>query len=312
MTPNHGNAAWHSTKARLTQERASFPGDPKTMPKKLTIAQIEEEPSLFQPRHDTSGTAKSAAHIETLTKALSGAGAGNLGAVTVWWTGKRYVLVDGHHRMAAYRAGSGTARGVKRGGAEKISVPVLCLTGPLNEAVEASLQGNSRDKLPMSLKEKVEGAWRMVCDGDDSFSKAQIARMSGSSTSTVGRMREVRRKLIDVEGIKAERVAGLPWEDAVRRAAGETDGTDYENEAAVEAMVQERSRLLSHTFKDALTTSPEVTARALQRYSPSLVLSLLEYWIGSSEELMGHARTVLAELEQDEGFVDDDGGCGDF
>lgn len=308
MTAN--NNAWHGAKARLTQERASFTGDPKKIPSKLTIAEIEEEPDLFQPRFHAGAEARSVSHIDALFKALSQAGAGDLGALTVWWSGDRYVLIDGHHRLAACRQYSETARGVERGGVAKITVHVVCLTGTLNEAIAASLRGNSQDKLAMSQEEKLEGAWRVVCD--DGGSKADIARMSGCSTSTVGRMREVRFKLMNDGGMKPGHVAGLPWETAMRRVKGDVEGPNYGDGAVQEARAQEMAMRLSNTFKDTLTTSPEVAARALHIHSPALVMSLVETWLGSIAGLADHVRTTLQDQEQDDGFGGDVGGCCDF
>ncbi|MDZ4126724.1 MAG: hypothetical protein U1E02_21515 [Hydrogenophaga sp.] len=139
MIPNHGNAAWHSTKARLTQERASLTGDPETIPTRLLITEIEEETALFQPRFYAGAEALSAGHVEMLAKVLSQAGATDLEPITVWWTGRRWVLVDGHHRLDAYRRHSETARGIKAEAEGGITVSVQCLTGPLQGALRASL-----------------------------------------------------------------------------------------------------------------------------------------------------------------------------
>jgi len=315
MTPNHSNAAWHSTKASLTQERASFTGDPKTKPTRLPIAEIEEESALFQPRLYVGAEALSAEHVEMLAKALSQAGAADLEPITIWWTGRRWVLVDGHRRMEAYRRHSGSTRGIKAGAQGRITIPVLCLTGSLKDALKTSLQGNSRDKLPMRHEEKGAAAWRMTCV-DDGTPKADIAAMCGISERTVANMRSVRKTLIaggaDGKRLKPGRISGLSWEDARKRANGETERPDYDSEAVQEAWAQEMALRLSNTFKDKLTKAPQVAARAIEIHSPELVRSLVETWMGSIPGMASHVRAILNEQQEDEGFMGDAVGCGDF
>lgn len=315
MTSNHSNAAWHSTKASLTQERASFTGDPKMIPERLPIAEIEEEASLFQPRFYAGAEALSAGHVEMLAKVLSQAGAADLEPIAVWWTGRRWVLVDGHHRIDAYRRHSESARGMKAEAEGGITVPVQCLTGPLQCALKASLQGNSRDKLPMRHEEKSAAAWRMTC-ADDGTPKADIAGMCGVSERTVANMRSVRKTLIvggaDGKRLKPGRIAGLSWEDARKRAHGETERPDYDNEAVQEALARDMATRLSNAFKDKLTTSPQVAARAIEIHSPQLVRTLVEIWMGGIPGMTSHVRAILMEQEQDEGFMGDGVGCEDF
>jgi hypothetical protein len=306
------NYAWHSAEARLAQERATFTGDPKRKPSRLTIAEIELEPDLFQPRFSAGVGATSVNHIDELTKTLSRGGTVEFEPLIVWWTGRRCVLVDGHHRLAAYRQYSETARGIERGGVAKITVPVVCLTGTLGIAIAASLKGNSRDKLPMSQGEKLQGAWRVVCLGDDGLSKLDIATMSGCSTTSIGRMRKARLELINDGGMKPGHVAGLTWEVAMRRVKGDVEGPDYGDDAVLEARAHEMAMRLSNTFKDTLTKAPEVFARALQIHSPALVMSVVEALLGSIPGMAEHVRAILQDQEQDDGFGGDVGGCGDF
>ncbi|MDZ4136941.1 MAG: hypothetical protein U1D06_15325, partial [Paracoccaceae bacterium] len=180
---------------------------------------------------------------------------------------------------------------------------------------QASLQGNSRDKLPMRHEEKSNAAWRMTC-ADDGTPKADIAGMCGVSERTVANMRSVRKTLIaggaDGKCLKSGRIAGLSWEDARKRANGETERPDYDSEAVLEAMAREMAVRLSNTFKDTLTKAPQVAARAIEIHSPQLARSMVETLMSIMPGMLSHVREILKEIDQDEGFMGDDVGCGDF
>lgn len=312
MTAN--NNAWHSAKAKLMQERASFTGNPKRKPSRLTIAEIEEEADFFQPRLNAGVEATSVSHIDNLLKALSQDEAVGLGELTVWWSGRRYVLVDGHHRLAAYRQYSETARGIERGGVAKITVAVECLTGTLKEARDASFKGNSRDKLAMSKEAKVEGAWRVVCD-DDGTSKPEIAGMCGCSERLVANMRAARGKLIaggaDSKRMTAKRIAGLSWFDARRMAEGGHEEREYDAWAVSEAVAKDWAMRFGKTFADKPTKAPETFARAISIYSPAIRMRMIEAWINSDDSMADQLRALLDGDAQGE-FDGDDDGDGDF
>jgi hypothetical protein len=100
--------------------------------------------------------------------------------------GAQWVLIDGHHRRAAYKqAGYGEA------------VPVVVEDSPLGGverarwAVMLSVALNSKNKLAMSGEDKFDAAWRLVVEAEDALSKKQLMDATGVADGTIGNMRRV-------------------------------------------------------------------------------------------------------------------------
>ena len=105
--------------------------------------------------------------------------------ITVYWIGKTWCCIDGHHRLKAYQA------------ERKMwsTVPVQVFSGTLDSAIGRALEGNSKDKLPMQRQEKSGAAWRLVVG--TSLSKAIQAQASGVSESQIALMRRTKAYLIE-------------------------------------------------------------------------------------------------------------------
>jgi ParB-like chromosome segregation protein Spo0J len=75
---------------------------------------------------------------------------GDVEAVTVIQVGDKAVLIDGHHRVAAYGLAKATS-----------AVPVKYFEGTLEEAVLEAGSANSKAKLPMNnqLVRTMRGGW---------------------------------------------------------------------------------------------------------------------------------------------------------
>ena len=109
----------------------------------------------------------------TLTAALRKRKSRTFDALTVWWDGKGWACVDGHHRHAAYKvAGVGT-------------IPVNVFVGSLAQAMAAAAGANTKDKLIMTRTEKSDAAWHMVTMIE--MSKAEVAAAAGVSERQLGR-----------------------------------------------------------------------------------------------------------------------------
>jgi ParB-like nuclease domain len=156
---------------------------------------------LFQPREEFEG------HIKDLQAALKMHG--GLDPILVGWTGKRVVLIEGHHRHEAYM----------RSGYKLKPVAVEWFTGSIHEAISASVGANSKHKLPMTLQQRLNAAWRLV--RLDEFSKAEIARNASVSDGQIGKMRRVLKKHYE-EVIEVEAWAQA-WQIASGRGEQRTD-----------------------------------------------------------------------------------------
>ena len=206
----------------------------------LPLDQITLLPALFQPR------AMDERHVSELVRAIKAAG--SLDPVTVLQAGEEAVLVDGHHRVEAYKRAKQIA-----------DIPVRYFEGTPQEAVLESGQANSKAKLPMATWERMNLAWRLVVM--KGYSKEEIAASAGVSTSQVATMRKVLKKL--GEGAAAHR----SWLLARRAAEGEdVEMSDDEREEWKKEQADRWADRLQKEFGNKLSSNLEITAMALATY----------------------------------------------
>jgi ParB-like chromosome segregation protein Spo0J len=212
---------------------------PTERPSKQPLKGIAVAPEVFQPR----GTDER--HINTLAQAVKEKGI--VSPILVMQIGPKVVVIDGHHRVAAYEKAS---RGAE--------VPVEYFDGPVDEAVLEAGRANSQAKLPMANKERQDFAWRLVKTGR--YSKAQIADAAAIGSSQVATMRKVRSAL----GIKADECGS--WWKARRMASGSPtlSMTEGEIEEWKEEEAQRWADKLSKALGNKLAGNPEIASRALE------------------------------------------------
>lgn len=219
------------------QARQPAPG---TLPDTLAWNDIRQEPALFQAR----GGKFYEPHIGDLASAIGREG--RLDPVEVIQIGPQAVLIEGHHRMEAYRR-SGITDGI----------PVVYFTGTVEEAVAESGRANSRAKLPMRLTERSDYAWKLVLLGRHSIRQTALA--ANISERQVANMRKAAKAL------GADAFDHNGWMAALRASKGIPSLTwePDEIEARKEALAQEYAERLSKAFYTKLTKNPEIAARAL-------------------------------------------------
>lgn len=246
---------------------------PEENPKGLHLQDIREMRALFQ--HRTPQAHASETHIKELSKAPL---AGNtLDALTVFWGGSGWVLIDGHHRLAAYR----------RAGWSK-EIPVHCYSGTLDQAVGQAGKANAGAKLMMSRGEKQGLAWRLVCCCPK-LSRVATVKASCVSDGVVAEMRRVRERLIIGQGKPLKEVAALAWWQAKSQAAGSAHEAEMIDE---EARIEQAAQDIANKLVKALGRSQQlrrgILARALEIYDGSLQGYLREQWgDGEAEEGLG-------------------------
>ena len=243
------------------QKGKPHPSDPMA----LKMREIKTLPQVFQ--HRRPAEYSSNAHIKALAEAAKSQG--SLASMTVWWSGKNWVCVDGHHRLAAYALAE----------MREVDVPVEVFRGTPAEAMARAAYTNSMDKLPMTRGEKVNAGWRLVVM-DQTLSKAKQALAVGISERQIAAMRLVRKKLI-LKGNNPSDLAEMRWETARKTAAGEDipEWTDEEQELRVQKMALALRKALGATAE----AQPEVFARAVEAYSSKLSKGL-EDWFGGDRE----------------------------
>lgn len=227
---------------RLEAEARAAVSSPR--PDRVPPLAIETLPELFQPRGRVDLDEH---HIGELEKGLRISG--DLDPILVKWIGAKAHLIDGHHRLEAYRR-NGDGR----------PIPVRAFEGTVQDAVLEAGRANSRAKLPMSPRERQSYAWRLVLLGG--YTKQKTAEAAGISERQVAIMREVKKKL------GADAFECRDWWRAKQMADGiaASSRTEEEEEAWLEQQAEQFADRLAKTFSTKLAASPELAARALAIY----------------------------------------------
>jgi hypothetical protein len=301
---------------RVTAEAAqrdASPAPAKT-PRKLPLKAIHVEELVFQQRgEDRTIFSSSRRHVDNLADFLKANPKAELDPLTIWWSGARWIVIDGHHRLKAYQQvqGEEAAHRVVK------ALPVEAFTGTLNAAILRSAEGNTKDKLPMTFEEKADCAWRMVClpradDGSEAFTKSQIAKSAGVSERTVASMRKVRKELAQKiaagefwgvsddfsERTPAPELGTLCWGRAQAMNEGEGDANDKNDEWCM-AEARRWAEKLARTLGKKPVEQPGLMALALLAISPVMVKHMLSdpAWFDIRNEVEEDER--LSEAEDD-------------
>lgn len=240
----------------------------------LPLMNLKLAVDLFQPRAKGGNKAASEAHIKTLGGCLKGTEP--LEPLIVWWSGKAFYIIDGHHRYAAYKS----VGGHWLSGA---GVPVVEFKGTLYEAIGKATEANSKDKLPMTKDDKVNAAWRLTCLGG--MSKSQLSSFTGVSDGLIGKMRKaltdlrqltVKHEFLEhpVRQFEDELLAGWTWLQA----------RTYLRDKSLPDFEIDHDRVRAEKFRDALVKQfgtqiskhPEAFAMALEMINSSLPQRLME------------------------------------
>lgn len=242
----------------LREQHAKGKPQPKSIPQRLPVSKIKRHPDVFQ--HRRPAKHDSEAHIRELAGAAK---VRDLDPLTVWWDGKHWALIDGHHRIQAYiQASKGTN-----------DVPVEVFEGSLNDAFGRAAKANTKAKLMMSASEKSNTAWNMVVVAPE-MSKSKQAENSGVSERLVAFMRKTKATLSN-RGHAFPQLADMTWEQARRAAAGEdTDDWSPEEEGK---RVEQMAQALRKALGDTAERQPDIFWQAIETYSPQLARSLLDY-----------------------------------
>lgn len=266
----------------LKNELATGKPSPSEDPDMLPVGSIRFADSVFQPRTFVgSMSADSDGHKKTLKDAIRNTPDHLLDPVVVWWAGKNWRVLDGHHRLMAYQD-------LARDKRKPVSVPavrVKVFRGTLNQAIAHATELNSRDKLAMRPEDKANRAWKLVALDDPTMSRPMIARIAGVSERTVGNMREahktMRKDSPEVDPLD------MTWKQ-VKNDMSEIDHDDdwLEQEAA------KWSKRFLKEFGPGLGRNPTLLARALEITAQRLPKRLVCEWI----HLAGEA---VAEMDEE-------------
>jgi hypothetical protein len=218
----------------------------------MLVSAITTLDNLFQPRTITNW------HVSDLVRAVKAKRV--IAPLLVLRIGERGFLLDGHHRLAAYKQVDTKQR-----------VPCEFFDGTVAQAVLEARRRNSETKLAMSTTQKLDDAWKlvkMVRAGEGKteyhFSKAEIVAAGDVARGTVTNM----RKALEIIG-RTEARAIAVWEVARKLAVGKTGAgtmTPDEMEERKRQMVEDWVGRLRRAFGQRFGKDTELAADVLHRY----------------------------------------------
>jgi hypothetical protein len=182
---------------------------------RLPVNDVKPLPEVFQPRFEadpdeplTTRDRKAGivikSHVATLATHLKDVRK-ELDPILVLKIGKANLLIDGHHRLAAYRL---------KGRQE---IPVVWFPEGPAQAVIAAGAINFKDVAQSGQITKTQRAWDMV-RGDYPWTRPQIMAATTVSEATVASMKRVKKKFAD----KQEQPP-IQWREAYRASKPKSD-----------------------------------------------------------------------------------------
>jgi hypothetical protein len=161
-------------------------------------------------------------------------------------------------------------------------VPVQVYRGSLEDARIEAFNQNSKDKLPMSPRDKMEGAWTLAKEGKETVSR--IVDITQRSERQIYYMRSVWKKLNELpkDHLPDKKPADLSWTQA--RAVVNDDPIDFDEEKWVDKQAQKLvDALLKAKIGQGLAKRPDVTAMALAQLDADLPRVLVWEWFDANE-----------------------------
>lgn len=258
---------------RVQAELADGTPCPQEEPMELPLDDIKMRHSVFQPR-EFQETARTEDHVRALSEAIKAEPSNRLDTVTIWWSGKHWTVLNGHHRLLAY--GRVRKTGFKQyqpdgSKTDRWMVPVRCFRGSLQQALIEATRTNSKDHLSMTKDEKMNRAWRLTVLYPK-LSKSAVANTCKIGSRTVARMRSQLWAIQEGEPDDWKSLAlEMSWREAQRY--GKDEAMEYDD-SWQERQATEWSRRLGKAFGTKFAEQPEVAARALELYSERLAKEL--------------------------------------
>jgi len=211
------------------------------------------------------------------------------------------VLLDGAHRLAAYRAAQWSQ-----------PIPAIVLLGAdRRAALGAALKANSKRQLGMSQAERMDAAWRLVREPvTPRFKVREIAFLADVAGSTVDNMR-ARFRLMHEEGIE---ITGSWARDRRTRDYGEEGAfgqmPDARRNAEISKLAVDIRDLIDrrkHPERAILRDSYAVWEAVGEAFGENAMKHMLEYLLGGEDEAdewLEAAKSGRDEVEDCDGGDD--------
>jgi hypothetical protein len=245
--------------AKLEQEGAlgCLPAPP--VGREVVLGKLSVLPEVFQQREALYSLSRSEEHIAELRRRIrSGTG---MDPLTIWWSGQRWLVIEGHHRFEAY----GLAAQDGGMNVAKQMVPVQVFSGTLVDAKEKAGEDNSKARLGLSKAERNQQAWKLYATGEER-SPSKIESRTKISRQNVYRMKKAYATLIE----HGHDPASMPWPEARHLSKGEPDedGRSADYEKRRDEIVQRLFSALHKEFGKTWLRQSDAFAYGLARQHP--------------------------------------------
>lgn len=251
--------------------------------------------AAFQPRSFNGQMGDAQGTIKDITEAINRAGIERIDPIKVWWSGKMWFVVDGHHRLAAVDRVNLDRK--TKGRDDKIrEVPVEIVQGGILMANLATTKDNGKTHLHLSAKDRCQWAWRTAVLHwtrvyPERFVMAKAAPDLHVHERTLKSMKATFRQILqrfrdendgrfpdpndDKDASWIFTVVDLKWpQQAVEWAKGTANQTTVRDDAWREQEVQKTAEKLVRVLGKEAFSSPgraEITAGALLAVSSRFI-----------------------------------------
>ncbi|MCE1237093.1 MAG: ParB/RepB/Spo0J family partition protein [Hyphomicrobiales bacterium] len=260
-----------------------------TLPKALHHSRLKIVPALFQPRIEKEDRD----HVAELHSALIESG--KLDAVKVFPIGDDVYLIDGHHRVAAYREAEEARE-------SDGMIPVSYLTSRiLDDAIAYAAKENAKARKRLERWELSAWTWEIV-KSETRLSKACIAKLTGTSEATIGRMRPIFRRIKEATATDPRSTIGWErwsWPSAMKWDKDHIPPT-MDDDAETKAL-QRLYAKFSKAFGPLISKSPERIFRAIMQENQHAA----ERFILAARQ-DGFLETALENLGEEDDDENDD------
>lgn len=192
-----------------------------------------------------------------------------LAPIVVFWIGDGYCVIDGHHRLEAYRLVKTTK-----------AIPVSVFSGKLEDAMMFAVSNNSKNKLAMTKTEKCNAAWRLIIATNKS--KDAVTKATGVSYGFVGSLRRIKKSL----EAKHPEVAldSLTW-DGARRLEANVESYDFDETEKRKEEAKKLADRISKAVGDIMRRDHELAYEAMAIYSQPMLEFFVEYHQPAPDEM---------------------------
>lgn len=237
-------------------------------PKALALNEIHLADKVFQWRNLNENIAASVDHLKELERVLRSTKE-PLDPVTVTPIGDKFFLLEGHHRLEAYRA-----VGWRK------PIPVKYYLGSVEEAVDEALVLNVKDKLRMSRSEKFDAAFRLLKQRKKTYE--QIKGATTVSIRTINNMATVLREYPEAAKEASWRRARWLHQQTLEAIADVEDrDIDWKEKKA-----RKLAKQLIHNVGTGFVRDADITARALEIVDENLPRALVYEWLDIAEDVL--------------------------